>query len=71
MSDNVDEANELADLFIAESLKNHKPHSHPPAEECIECGVELDDFRARYGICIDCQRQIERDEKLRKMRGDY
>lgn len=77
MADIIDKANELADLFIEESLKQQEAtkrkvpvYVEGMEVECEECGEVLSEFRAKnYGICVDCQEEIEQQERQRKLLG--
>jgi len=72
MSDDADEAFELTEMYNAEALRKQQESRNIYAEslECPECGIELSEHRMKFGICVDCQTELERLEKLRKMRGE-
>ena len=76
MSDIVDQATELTEMFREEALRKQKEKNKPArvyvegqVYECEECGIELNEFRAiNYGICVDCQEEIEYADKLKNRR---
>lgn len=53
------------DLAVAEQLRRG---ASKPADDCRECGEELEEHRKPYGICVHCKTVEETNERHR-MRG--
>ncbi|PKG79861.1 hypothetical protein CXF80_16960 [Shewanella sp. Actino-trap-3] len=64
MADNVDEANEIADLHLAFELANAKPSLPPLTGRCFYC-----DTATTERFCdADCRDDYERDQRRTLMR---
>ena len=72
MADSADEAFEIIERANAEALRvqREKQKVYEESLECPECGIELSEHRVRYGICVDCQTELERLNELKKRRGE-
>lgn len=77
-SDNIDQANELAqrmnDHAVAEAMAKSKPEQvqNPdgswPVTECDDCGSDIEPGRIELGKirCITCQEALERANRWRR-----
>lgn len=70
VTDVVDRANQEAEAFLSESLRQHSNLAANDITECVECGADIGEKRKRilpYATrCIDCQQRLE--SKLRSKR---
>ena len=61
MADNADFAGDLVDEWTNRNIQARAQYT--PAEECVDCGEDLDPHRVPYGRCICCAGNLERRMK--------
>lgn len=70
MSDEVDKANELADVLLAAAIGAYRPRMTPKGE-CYFCGETLMDSFLKGSLFCDenCRNDYEHQEKMRRING--
>ena len=58
MADNSDFAGDLIEDWTARNIQARVQYT--PAEDCVDCGDELEAHRVPYGRCICCAENLER-----------
>lgn len=76
MADLIDQAAEVTENFTEAAIKKIREQSKPTRKfseadepwECVECGAEIPQARARHGyeLCVECQSYIEKHNGRRK-----
>lgn len=76
MADEIDAANELAEMYLADALSRRVEYKGESLSECDECGAEIPEARRKavQGCkhCVDCASDLERAAKQynRKIEDD-
>ena len=67
MADEIDQANELADLYLKTALSKHVVYEGESLSECQECGADIPEARQKAvkgcKHCVECADYIERKAK--------
>lgn len=70
MADEIDKANELADVLLAAAINNVRPRLTPTGK-CFSCGEGLMDSIIKGSLFCDefCRDDYEKQEKMRRING--
>lgn len=70
MADEIDKANELAEVLLSAAIRNVKPRLRPTGN-CHSCGESLlADLRLGSLFCDEfCRDDFEKQEKMRRING--
>ncbi|GAA5003377.1 TraR/DksA C4-type zinc finger protein [Acinetobacter puyangensis] len=63
MSDEIDKANDLAEMLLKEQILNRVIFNGISLLQCEECGDEIPEQRRNLGgvrLCVECQSLMER-----------
>lgn len=75
MADEIDQANELADLYLKTALSKRVKYAGESLSECDECGADIPEARQKAvpgcKHCVECAEYLERRAKMiRKIEDD-
>lgn len=75
MADEIDAANELAEMYLADALSRRVEYKGESLSECDECGAEIPEARRKavQGCkhCVDCAAYFEsKRNTYRKIEDD-
>lgn len=70
MSDEVDKANDLAEVLLSAAIRNVRPQLRPVGT-CYSCGENLMDSLMKGSLFCDehCRDDFEKQEKMRRING--
>lgn len=66
MADIIDQANDHAELMLAQQLKNAQKFNTPSRTICMDCDDDIPVERQKLGAvlrCIDCQQEYDVKKK--------